>query len=67
MSFKSLILKGARNGLGLIIVFFDLISRPKGMQRTEAEQANAQSAMSGSVFVSIFRVPFLYQNPARYP
>ena len=58
MSFKSLILKGARNGLGLIIVFFDWISRPKAIQRAEADQANAQLAMHGLSLYQFFACPF---------
>ncbi len=58
MSFKSLILKGARNGLGLIIVFFDWISRPKAIQRSEADQAKAQLAMQGLSLYQFFACPF---------
>jgi glutaredoxin len=58
MSLKSIILKGARNGLGLIIVFFDWISRPKGLQRSEPEQAKAQSAMQGLSLYQFFACPF---------
>lgn len=58
MSFKSLILKAARNGLGLIIVFFDWISRPKGIQRAEADQAHAQLAMNGLSLYQFFACPF---------
>ena len=58
MSLKSIILKGARNGLGLIIVFFDWISRPKGIQRSEQEQVKAQSAMQGLSLYQLFACPF---------
>jgi glutaredoxin len=58
MSLKSIILKGARNGLGFIIVFFDWITRPKGIQRSEQEQANAQSAMHGLSLYQLFACPF---------
>ena len=58
MSLKSIILKGARNGLGLIIVFIDWISRPKGMQRSEQEQAKAQAAMQGLSLYQFFACPF---------
>lgn len=58
MSLKSIILKGARNGLGLIIVFFDWISRPKGLQRSESEQAKAQAAMQGLSLYQFFACPF---------
>ena len=58
MSLKSIILKGARNGLGLIIVFFDWISRPKGIERSEQQQAQAQSAMQGLSLYQFFACPF---------
>lgn len=58
MSFKSLILKGARNGLGLIIVFLDWVSRPKGIQRSEQEQASAQASMQGLSLYQFFACPF---------
>ncbi|MFT6408633.1 MAG: glutaredoxin [Arenicella sp.] len=58
MSLKSIILKGARNGLGLIIVFLDWISRPKGIQRSELEQAKAQSATQGLSLYQFFACPF---------
>jgi len=58
MSLKSLILKGARNGLGLIIVFFDWISRPKGIKRSELEQSKAQASMQGLSLYQFFACPF---------
>ena len=58
MSIKSLILKGVRNGLGLIIVFFDWISRPKGIQRSEQEQASVQASMDGLSLYQFFACPF---------
>lgn len=58
MSFKSLILKGARNALGLIIVFFDWISRPKGIKRSELEQTEAQASMQGLSLYQFFACPF---------
>ena len=58
MSIKSLILKAVRNGLGLIIVFFDWISRPKPLQRSEQEQSSAQSAMQGLSLYQFFACPF---------
>lgn len=58
MSFKSLFIKAARNGLGLIIVFFDWISRPKAVQRSEPEQLTAQQAMQGLSLYQFFACPF---------
>lgn len=58
MSIKSLILKAVRNGLGLIIVFFDWVSRPKPLARSEQEQVSAQSAMQGLSLYQFFACPF---------
>ena len=58
MSVKSIILKAARNGLGLIIVFFDWISRPKATQRSADEQSAAQKSMSGLSLYQFFACPF---------
>ena len=58
MSIKSLILKGIRNVLGLIIVFFDWISRPKGIKRSELEQSKAQASMQGLSLYQFFACPF---------
>lgn len=58
MSIKSIILKGVRNGLGLIIVFFDWISRPKGIQRSEHAQTTAQASMEGLSLYQFFACPF---------
>jgi len=58
MSLKSLILKAVRNGLGLIIVFVDLVSRPKAIRRSDAEQLKAQSAMQGLSLYQFFACPF---------
>ena len=58
MSIKSLLIKAVRNGLGLVIVFFDWISRPKGVQRSEQAQAKAQEAMQGLSLYQFFACPF---------
>lgn len=58
MSIKALTLKAVRNGLGLIIVFFDKISRPKKAIRSEAEQENAQAAMQGLSLYQFYACPF---------
>lgn len=58
MSIKSIILKAVRNGLGLIIVFFDWVSRPKPIKRTNEEQNAAQNAVSGLSLYQFFACPF---------
>ncbi len=58
MSFKSLILKTVRNGLGLIIVFFDWLTRPKGAQHSEQEQQNIQETMQGLSLYHFYACPF---------
>ena len=58
MSLKSLVVKIVRNGLGLIIVFFDLISRSKPIQRSVSEQSKAQSSMSGLSLYQFLACPF---------
>ena len=58
MSIKARTLKAVRNGLGLIIVFFDKISRPKKTIRSEAEQKTAQAAMQGLSLYQFYACPF---------
>ena len=58
MNIKSLIIKCVRNGLGLIIVFIDWVSRPKPIQRPEAEQAEAQAAVNGLSLYQFYACPF---------
>lgn len=58
MSLKSLILKGARNGLGLIIVFFDWLTRPKGTQRSPEQQLQVNEAIKGLSLYQFFACPF---------
>ena len=58
MSIKARTLKAVRNGLGLIIVFFDKISRPKKTIRSEAEQRTAQAAMQGLSLYQFYACPF---------
>jgi glutaredoxin len=54
----ALIIKGIRNGLGLIIVFVDWVSRPKAAQRSAEEQVKAQTAVSGISLYQFFACPF---------
>jgi len=58
MSIKSLFIKAIRNGVGLIIVFADWISRPKALQRSEQQQLKAQEAVSGMSLYQFYACPF---------
>ena len=58
MSIKALILKTLRNGLGLIIVFLDWLSRPKQILRSDYDQKVAQDAMQGLSLYQFYACPF---------
>ena len=58
MSIKALILKSVRNGLGLIIVFFDSISRPKKITRPDDDQKAVQASMKGLSLYQFYACPF---------
>lgn len=53
-----MILKFVRNALGLIIVFFDWVSRPKPIQRNAEDQVNAQARLEGHSLYQFFACPF---------
>ena len=58
MSVKSTLLKAVRNGLGLIIVFVDWITRSREIQRSETDQLKVQSTMQGISLYQFFACPF---------
>jgi len=58
MSIKASILKIVRNGLGLIIVFIDWMTRPKKINRSETDQVIAQEAMKGLSLYQFYACPF---------
>ena len=58
MSLKSILLKGVRNGLGLIIVFFDWVSRPKATQRSSEQQQEINESLQGLSLYQFFACPF---------
>lgn len=58
MNLKALIIKAVRNGLGLIIVFFDWVSRPKATKRSTEDQHKAQEAVKGLSLYQFFACPF---------
>lgn len=51
-------LKFARNALGLIIVFFDWLTRPKAAARDAAQQVRAQNAVQGHSLYQLYACPF---------
>lgn len=58
MLLKTILLKALRNGLGLIIVFFDWLSRPKKTQRSDEEQKSLQEAVKGISLYQFYACPF---------
>lgn len=53
-----MIIKLVRNALGVVIVFFDWVSRPKAPQRSADEQHRIQSALNGLSLYQFFACPF---------
>jgi len=53
-----MLLKLVRNALGLIIVFFDWVTRPKPLQRSTTAQQQAQAALQGHSLYQFFACPF---------
>ncbi len=47
-----------RNGIGLIVVGLDQLTRPKPIQRTADEQSKAQDAMKGLSLFQLNACPF---------
>ncbi len=53
-----MLLKFVRNALGLIIVFFDWLSRPKPITRSSDAQSKAQATLDGHSLYQFFACPF---------
>ncbi len=53
-----MVLKFVRNALGLVIVFFDWISRPQPIRRNTNEQIEAQAKLNGHALYQFFACPF---------
>lgn len=53
-----MIIKLLRNALGLIIVFFDSVTRPKATKRAQAEQDQAQQNVEGHSLYQLYACPF---------
>lgn len=53
-----MLLKFIRNALGLIIVFFDWLTKPKVAIRSAEEQQAAQQAMEGHSLYQFYACPF---------
>jgi len=58
MSIKAHILKITRNGLGLIIVFIDWLTRPKKIVRSASQQEAVQETMRGLSLYQFYACPF---------
>lgn len=58
MSLKTQLVKTLRNGLGLIIVFGDWVSRPGPTKRSPEEQQVAQDATRGLSLYQFYACPF---------
>jgi len=53
-----MLLKLLRNALGLVIVLFDWLSRPKAKQRSAQEQQKVQDALHGHSLYQFYACPF---------
>jgi glutaredoxin len=54
----SFLINFIRNVLGSIIVFFDLISRPRKLQRTSEEQTKVESELGNLSLYQFYSCPF---------
>lgn len=54
----SMLVKALRNGVGMIIVGVDWLTRPKAVVRTPEKQAQAQAAVSGLSLYQLYACPF---------
>jgi len=53
-----MLVKALRNGLGLIIVGIDKLTRPKAISRSEDQQQQAQAAVKGLALYQLYACPF---------
>ncbi len=53
-----MLVKALRNGLGLIIVGLDRLTRPSAIRRTSDQQAQAQEAVKGLALYQLYACPF---------
>ncbi len=53
-----MLLKALRNGVGLLVVGLDKLTRPKPIVRSEQEQQLAQSALEGHTLYQLNACPF---------
>jgi len=53
-----MLVKALRNGLGLIIVGIDKVTRPKPLQRSPEDQLKAQALVEGHSLYQLFACPF---------
>lgn len=55
---ENMLLKALRNGVGLVVVGLDRLTRPKPIHRTPEEQTKAQRAMEGLSLYQLNACPF---------
>jgi len=53
-----MVVKALRNGLGLIIVCVDKLTRPRGIKRTTRQQSQAQDAIKDLSLYQLYACPF---------
>lgn len=53
-----IILKIVRNGLGIIVVFINWLTKPKPIKRIEADQNQAQATVSSLALYQLYACPF---------
>lgn len=53
-----MILKAVREGLGRIIIFFDWLTRPRKLKRTDEAQAQVAQAVQGVSLYQFYACPF---------
>lgn len=53
-----MIIKLIRNALGLVIVFFDWVTRPSPIKRSAVDQASVQQSLEGHSLYQFFACPF---------
>lgn len=53
-----MLVKALRNGLGLIIVGVDKLTRPQGIKRSTPQQAKAQEAVKDLALYQLYACPF---------
>ncbi|MGH1541547.1 MAG: glutaredoxin family protein [Arenicella sp.] len=53
-----MLLKALRNGAGLLIVFLDWLTKPKGVSRSSEQQQIVQDSLQGHSLYQLYACPF---------